>query len=205
MNRHVVQFSIGTLLAIAAIFVGCTVLLCVATSMHTDNAIHKMRQSDQPGVVFNRGPVGSTGSDLHLPIGEAKEQQLKAAYGEVNKSALNEVKQGWPFTFRSTTTYRSPSLSYRSTCRSCPQQAVQSNAYVTNGVTVSHPQIIHPSPVIVTPVQPTLVGPARPAPRLLPTATPTADSYEIDPSTCRGGSCALKRQIGSSQLSEVFQ
>ncbi len=108
-------------------------------------------------------PLGPSGS-----IGSSKEAELERQFGKVDKSKLNEVKEG----------IFSRIAQRRQTRFVQPNQAFY---YVPTYRRVFSPAYVQPtySPVTTPAIQP-LVVQEEPMP-------------EIDESTCRDGSCALKQ------------
>lgn len=200
MVKTVVHLSVSTVIALGSIAIFCALILFAAHTVERQNS----QKSPPKNTVSIRPFQAPTGSDMHLPMGAAKVAELKAAYGDVNQNALNEVKEGWGM--------RS------STCTTCQRQAqrvtyAQTPVYTQPRSYVGYQTVTRPVATQITQrpiinriaqvsqnrqvqlsVQQQPVSYVNGKPYLLPTAQPTTDSYQIDPSTCKDGSCALKSQ-----------
>lgn len=165
MSKVIVGISLSTA-AFISVLVGLSVCaLCLTLSCDESPA-------PKDSVVINPlPPLGPSGS-----IGSSKEAELERQFGKVDKSKLNEVKQGIFSRIAQRRQSRSVQL-----CVDCPQ-SYQAVYYVPTYRRVTVPSYYTPYiPAVSTPSVQPLVVPDEPMP-------------EIDESTCQDGSCALKNQ-----------
>ncbi len=163
MSKVIVGISLSTA-AFITVIVGMSVCALCLTLSCNDSPV-----APKDSVVINPlPPLGPSGS-----IGASKEAELERQFGKVDKSKLNEVKEGIfsRIAQRRQARFVQP---YQAFCYVPTYRRVYVPAY-------TQPAYVQPaySPVETPAIQP-LVVQEEPMP-------------EIDESTCRDGSCALKQ------------
>jgi hypothetical protein len=173
MSKVIVGISLSTA-AFVSVLVGLSVCaLCVAMSCKTEP---QTRDSVVLTPLPQLLPSGS--------IGTSKEADLERQFGKVDKSKLNEVKQG----LFDRIAQRRQSRAMQD-CSNCTQtyrvvQRTQSIYYQPASPQVAWPSYSYPSFVDV---------PAAPsAPAIQPLVVQEEPAPEIDEQSCKDGSCALK-------------
>lgn len=187
----VVSVSVGTGLLL---FFSVCVLAASVIAIHNESVDKK-----QPSIVPSAPVIpraGATGDS------ETKEQQLNRELGPVNRSKLLENKTGLFSRIEAARQARSSSCSSITRPRVVPKIQLVRRTPVQSSSCCGTQFVTH-----LQSVQSTCTSSLSYSTQIYaPQPTPIAPKYrEIDPSTCKDGSCALKNASSTGEFPDLFK